>query len=230
MNRNDPDTSQINDICKSLIGSKIQLSFTITLKNEEQYSGVIQNCNIIGDCMENILYPFIHKYIPTFEEGPKQSSPDFYNRNKQWEYELKCFSNTPGFDISNFTSYISQLYTNLERKMYRTRYLIFKYELCNNIVEILDFKLCSVWEIINYNGKHPVSLQCKKGMWYNIRPCSFNDMNNSYKTPLLFIKNICNAISVTPNKLDNDKNTLVNTIYSQFYKLQYNNVLSELKS
>lgn len=86
--------------------------------------------------------------------------------------------------------------------MYTTQYLIFKYKLCDGIITIKDFKLCNVWEIIGYKGKHPVSVQCKKGIWYNLRPCCFNDMNNTIKTPLMFVNKICEAIDKTPNKLE----------------------------
>tara|TARA_B110000858_G_C17743673_1_gene446213 strand:- start:567 stop:1259 length:693 start_codon:yes stop_codon:yes gene_type:complete len=221
----DPKTSEIKQICESLIGCKINIGFKITLQNGENHSGEINNCNIIGDCMEDILYPFIHTYIPTFEKGPKQASPDFYN-SKIWEWELKCFHTAPGFDVSNFNSYISQLEKNLEKKMYNTQYLIFKYNLNNGIITIDDFKLCNVWEIINYAGKYPISLQCKKGMWYNIRPCSFNDMNTN-KTPTMFIKKICEAIDKTPNKIE-DKQKTINNIYIQFYKLQFSKIIYSL--
>lgn len=219
----DPHTPQIEKYCNSLIGSRISIGFTITLHNDEKHSGEINNCNIIGDCMEDILYPFIHTRIPTFEKGPKQSSPDFYN-SKIWEWELKCFRNSPGFDISNFNSYISQLEHNLERKLFKTQYLIFKYKLEDGIVVITDFKLCKVWEIINYTGTYPISLQCKKGMWYNIRPCSFNDMNeNKNKTPNVFIRKICEAVEKTPNKVEDRQRTIV-AFYTQFYKLQFSEV------
>lgn len=223
----DPKTEEIKKICQSLVGSKININFTITLNNEKDYSGKIDNCNIIGDCMEDILYPFIKNYIPTFEKGPKQASPDFYN-SKIWEWELKCFNNNPGFDISNFNSYISQLKNNLERKLYKTQYLIFKYKLEAGIISITDFKLCNVWKIVNYNGKYPISLQCKKGMWYNIRPCSFKDMDKN-KTADMFIKNICKAIDKSPNKIE-DKTKTIEEIYNQFYKLQFNDTLQSLNN
>jgi hypothetical protein len=223
----DPNTTEIKKICESLIGSKINIGFTITLQNDEKYSGEINNCNIIGDCMEDILYPFIHKHIPTFEKGPKQASPDFYN-SKIWEWELKCFTNTPGFDISNFNSYISQLEHNLEKKMYKTQYLIFKYSLNDGIITITNFKLCNIWQLINYTGKYPISLQCKKGMWYNIRPCCFNDINTN-KTPIMFVKNICEAINKTPNKIK-DKQKTINNIYNQFYKLQFSNIIKSFNN
>jgi hypothetical protein len=223
----DPKTPEIKKICESLIGCKINIGFTITLKSGENLSRKINNCNIVGDCMEDIIYPFINKNILTFEKGPKQLSPDFYN-SKIWEYELKCFSNTPGFDISNFNSYISQLEENLEKKMYRTQYLIFKYNLENGIITITDFKLCNVWQIINYTGKRPVSLQCKNGMWYNIRPCGFKDMNAVDKTPIMFIKKIVDAIKTTPNKMENKTRT-INNIYNQFYKLQFSRIIQVFK-
>tara|TARA_B100000427_G_scaffold126447_1_gene105159 strand:- start:5090 stop:5773 length:684 start_codon:yes stop_codon:yes gene_type:complete len=217
----DPKTSEIKTICESLIGCKINLGFTITLQNGEHHSGELENCNIVGDCMEDILYPFINKHIPTFEKGPKQKSPDFYN-SKIWEWELKCFQGTPGFDISNFNSYISQLEDDLEKKLYRTQYLIFKYNLEDGIITITDFKLCNVWDIINYGGKYPISLQAKKGNWYNIRPCCFNDMNASYKTPTMFIKQIVEAINQTPNEPYNtpeNKTRTIDKISHQFNRL-----------
>ena len=218
----DPQTPEIRKICESLIGCKINIGFTIALQNGKIHSGKIENCNIIGDCMENILFPFIKEHIPSFEKGPKQASPDFYN-SKIWEWELKCFSKAPCFDISNFNSYVYQLENNLKKKMFQTQYLIFQYSFENGIVLITNFKLCNVWEILNYKGKYPISLQCKKGIWYNIRPCSFNDMNTN-KKPSLFIKHICRAISETPNKLKN-KQKIINTIYNQFYKLEYSRII-----
>ena len=60
--------------------------------------------------------------------------------------------------------------------------------------------------MINYTGKYPISLQSKKDMWYNIRPCSFADMKPE-KTAEMFITQICKAIHETPNKLNNKEKT-----------------------
>lgn len=212
----DPDTNIIRNICNDLIGSKINIGFTITLINNRVYQSNIPNCNIIGNCMENIIFPIIKEHIPTFEEGPKQKSPDFFNG--KWEYELKCFTGTPNFDISNFNSYIRQLEENVERKLYRTKYIIFQYEINDNIVMITDFKLCNIWEIILYTGKYPISIQNKKDIWYNIRPCRLKDMNDIGKTPSLFIEKICDAILKTPNKIKN-KREVIKTISDQFANL-----------
>lgn len=224
----DPDTEQIKTICESFIGAKIQISYNITLKNGDTGNGAIENCNIVGDCMENILYPFLKATIPTMEAGPKQKSPDYWNRKRNYYYEVKCFMGSPGFDVSNFNSYITQLIENLEKKLYKTQYLIFEYQIEHEVIVITDFKLCNVWDIINYTGKYPISLQCKKGMWYNIRPCVFKDMNNKDKTPLLFIKQVCEAVLKTPNKLEDDKEKIIDNIYAQFYKLQFNTVLLQI--
>lgn len=223
----DPQTIEIKTICESLIGATLQIGYNFQLSNGNMFSGDINNCNIIGDCMEDILYPFIKKHIPTFEKGPKQTSPDFYN-SKIWHYELKCFHNTPGFDISNFNSYVYKLRDDLETKMFRTQYLIFKYSFDNGTgtVKIIDFKLCHVWNLINYNGKYPISLQCKKGIWYNIRPCSFQEISTN-KTPIMFVKKICEAIDKTPNKIE-QRETIIHDIFNQFYRIEYSRITKVL--
>ena len=71
--------------------------------------------------------------------------------------------------------------------------------------------------MINYTGKYPISLQSKKDMWYNIRPCSFVDMKSD-KTPQMFITQICKAIHETPNKLQ-DKEKIIEQIQTQFQNL-----------
>lgn len=67
----------------------------------------------------------------------------------------------------------------------------------------------------------------RKSMWYNIRSCSFNDMNNTNKTPYMFVKQICEAINKTPNKIENKEKT-INNIYIQFYKLQFSKIILSL--
>jgi len=226
MTISDPDTNIIKNRCNELIGCKINIQFKMTFPNGDNQNGDINNRNIIGDCMENILLPFLQGELHTIEKGPKQSSPDFYNRNKEWE--LKVFNGSPGFNISNLNSYIEQLADDTYRKLYRTQYLIFKYSIENQYIIINDFKLCNVWDIILYTGKYPISLQCKKGMWYNIRPCSFNDMGVN-KNPSLFIKNIIKAIKDCPNRINN-KDTIIENIQTQFYKIQFESTLNSINS
>ena len=53
-------------ICESLIGGVINVNFRINLQNGENYSGEIDNCNIVGDCMEDIIYPIIKKIFSPY--------------------------------------------------------------------------------------------------------------------------------------------------------------------
>ena len=158
----DPDTELIRTVCTGLIGSKITIGFTITLPDGDTHSGDSGNCNIIGNCMEDILLPVLRKSVPTLEEGPPGQPPDYFNgKNKEWDWELKVFKDAPNFDISNFNSYIKQLEKDTYRKL-KTQYMIFKYSIENQTVTITDFKLLHVWDMISYSGKNPISLQSKK--------------------------------------------------------------------
>ena len=181
--------------------------------------------------MENILFRYVGNKLDTFESGPKQSSPDFFNRDKTYEWELKGFKDKPGFDVSNFTSYINQLneINGVKRKLYQTKYIIMNYSLIGGIAKIKDYKICNVWDIVSYKGIYPISLQNKKGMWYNIRPCSFKEMDDSEKTPEKFIDQICKAIKKCPNKIEN-KDTIIKNIKKQFEKLRFDNVMDEMQN
>ena len=102
--------------------------------------------------------------------------------------------------------------------IFADNYNIFKYEIKKGYIAITDFKLCNVWSILNYSGKRPISLQSKKNVWYNIRPCCFNDMNNAEKTQEIFIKQICEAIDLCPNNIEN-REQIKNSIMTQFKQL-----------
>jgi hypothetical protein len=170
----DPDTQQIKAICQSMIGSKIHFGFTITLPTGETQSGKINNCNIIGDCLENILFPIIKKQVSTFEEGPSQASPDFYNR-KEWEWELKAFHTSAGFDIGSITGYIDKLSKKdgIEKKLFKTKYLVFEYDIDDNNIILKNFWMLSVWDLCcGYGGKKPINVGGGKGV--NIRPGTKN--------------------------------------------------------
>ncbi len=57
----DPQTNEIKEICESLVGAQINIGFTISLKDGTNLASQINNCNIIGDCMEDIIFPIINK-------------------------------------------------------------------------------------------------------------------------------------------------------------------------
>ena len=93
----------------------------------------------------------------------------------------KCFMKRPGFDIGNFTSYVNMLCEDLYKKLFKTKYLVFEYTITNKKIKILKFHYLNVYNLVGYSGRTPISMQIKKGMWYNIRPSSANKWYDSKK-------------------------------------------------
>jgi len=216
----DPDTAKIHNMCESLIGAKLSFSYNLVLKTGETQSGIIDNCNIVGDCIESIVVGYLQTEIKTIERGLPQTSPDFFNRNKEWEWEIKTFRKSPSFDVANFDSYISQLEHDMKRKLYNTQYLVFKYSLSNWCITIEAFKKSHVWGLVSYTGKYPLSLQVKRNIWYNIRPCMFKDINLKDKTIDKFIESICSCVKQSPNNRDEDRSILIKNIQEKFNSLK----------
>lgn len=82
---NSIDNDKIKQVCKNLVGCEINIGFKIKLQNGKVYKGEIDDCNIVGNSMETILYSLLKKEISTILRGPKQHSPDFFNN----DYENK---------------------------------------------------------------------------------------------------------------------------------------------
>ena len=61
MKRYDPDTHLFSEVCKSLVGAKIRLNYTIELLNGDRFTNTLNNCNVVGDCLENVLFPFLKR-------------------------------------------------------------------------------------------------------------------------------------------------------------------------
>ena len=180
----------------------------------------LKNCNVVGDIFEDVFYQIVRENLTDFEQGPKQASPDYYGDNKQFEFELKTFTKQPGFDIGNFTSYISQLCeeNGLFRKILNTKYLIFEYMMdTNNVVTIKKFYYLNVWNLVSYTGKYPISMQVKKNMWYNIRPDSVKNWNDSTKTFHVFIEQLIQCINMCHHI--EDKQTKILNIKNQYTSL-----------
>jgi hypothetical protein len=170
----DADYKSLVKLCKSFVTHTIQLSATFSFDEEQT---PISNCNAVGDILEDIFYPRFKKVVPSIKVGPKQASPDFWTHNKEFEYEMKAYMLHPGFDIANFSSYISQLSdeNGVFRKLFKTKYLVFEYEIDEDEIVIKKFKNLNVWNIVGYTGKYPLTMQNKRNMWYNIRPSSVKD-------------------------------------------------------
>jgi hypothetical protein len=226
----DPDTQLIKDTCKSLIGIEIRFAHSTTFPDGTVVTNPITDCNITGYSMESILLPHLISKIPTIERGPKQASPDFWNRNRQYEYELKVFTNAMNFDIGNFVAYIKSLANcGLMRKLYKTKYLIFKYSIDepNGCIIIDDFKMCEVFELVGLDSQtYPITIQRKSGTWYNIRPCSFNMIYNN-RSAAKFLDQLYKAITSCPNHIEN-REQIIEKIKQQFAKIQFDICLETL--
>lgn len=202
----DPDTETIEQACRTLVGHQLQISFTITSPTGGIRSGVINNCNIIGDCMEDIVFPVLKTNVPTFEEGPNQKSPDFWNRD-EWEWELKCFRGSANFDLGKITGYIDKLSreNGVNRKLFKTRYIVYEYGSCDGGAEILEVGIYSVWDLCcGYGGKKPINIGGGKGDC--IRPATKNqwvaENLKEKRTPTKFLDRIESLINSKWYKVD----------------------------
>lgn len=183
--------SQLTDLCKGFIGQKIHLTASFNGR-----SLAIKNPNLVGDLLEDIFFPLYKEACPDFEEGPKQESPDFFAQEKEFQFEQKAFYGSPGFDISNFTSLVHQMSKpgGLEKKLFKTKYLIFEYGVDGDAYVIKNFWMLNIWDLPTYGNKYPISMQVKKGMWYNIRPGVPSGWSDHSKTPKKFLENLLDCI------------------------------------
>jgi len=206
-----PNQEILIGVCKSFEEQEIAITATFMGKCIP-----ISNCNIVGNVVEDIFYPFIKDKLEDFEEGPKQASPDFYGLNRTFEFEQKVFMGSPGFDIGNFTSYINMLCEDggVMKKLFRTKYIVFEYAILNEKIKIVKFHYLNVWNLVGYTGKTPLTMQIKKGVWYNIRPDSVKKWYVETKTPQLFIDKIVECILQCPHI--EDKSAKIMRIKSQF--------------
>ena len=206
----------IKDNCLVFVGQEIKLYASLNGLHIP-----IINCNSTGNILESVVFSHLEQYIPDIEKGPKQASPDFWCNNRKYEYEQKCFCTHPCFDISNFESYIEQLCEpgGVLRKLLKTKYLIYEYATDDEVITIKSFVMLNVWNIVGYTGKYPITMQKKRGMWYNIRPSTKKDWNTDTKTPDLFINAIIKCIKECPNIM-HEKNGKIKNIQSQYDDLK----------
>ena len=215
-----PNTENFLKICKSFEGKKVKLYAEFMGK-----SIPICNCNAVGDILEDVFYPLIKEELDDFEEGPKQASPDYYGLNKKFMFEQKVFMNSPGFDISNFTSYINQLSEEggVYKKLFQTKYMVFEYGVnkSEKTIEIIKFHYLNVYNLVGFTGKRPITIQAKNDIWYNIRTDSVKNWYSSTKTPQLFIDKIIQCIEECPQFKDKEyKENKIKSISQQFNELK----------
>jgi hypothetical protein len=206
---------ELERLCESFIGKSFKL--------EVSFNGVslpIINPNLVGDLLEDLFYPFYKKTCSDFERGPKQQPPDFYAGGRTFRFEQKAFYGSPGFDISNFTSFVNQLSEpgGLENKIFKTKYLVYEYGVNGDDYIIKKFWLLNIWDLPSYDNKYPISMQVKKGMWYNIRPGVSSSWSDKSKTPEKFINNILECIDICEHLEKKDEMKL--SIITQFEKVK----------
>lgn len=213
----DPDSSYIKKVCEKFLGSSFELNCKINLKNNEEREIKIDNINIMGICIQDIFIDYLKDKLKTIENGPGQAPPDFWNRNKEFSWEIKTFYKKPSFDISNVVSYITQLgeKDGVKNKLYKTKYIIFKYNYENSKIIIIDYKICRIWQLLSYNKKYPLSLQSKRNTWYNLRPGSYESFDDTTKNPQMFIEALCSCIQKCPNRID-EREKIIASIRQQY--------------
>jgi len=206
-----PNEDRFVEHCRSYIGKK----FGITASFDDENSEKIVNHNIIGDILENLMYPVYRRCIHIVQ-GPRQQPPDFIAYD-DWFIEQKSFLGSPGFDISNFASFVKQLAEEggVIRKIFKTKYIIYEYKFLEqeNKYEIENFWFLNVWQLPQYGGLRPISIQSKHGHWYNIRPGSCSGWNDNRKTAQVFFDKLFECIDTCPNLTNRDE--LKNSINRQ---------------
>ena len=92
--------------------------------------------------------------------------------------EVKCFKQSPNFDVANFLAYARSL---LE-KPYRldADYLIFEYMEVHGWIIIKSIWLKKVWEICSASERSPVKIQWKQWIPVNIRPATWYSTRSAY--------------------------------------------------
>ena len=180
-----PRLTELKTLCESFKGHVI--ANTVTFMGRTL---AINNPNLVGDLLEDVVFPFFKEAFPDFEEGPKQEPPDFMAGD--YQFELKAFLGNPGFDISNFTSFVTQLAKDggLIKKLFKTKYLVFRYAAEGDGFKIADFWMLDVWQLPNYDLTDPLSVQKKKGIWYNLRPGAASSWTDESKTANKFLDNL----------------------------------------
>jgi hypothetical protein len=137
----------------------------------------------IGDLLQEWLGEWLkQKNIYFRQHENTQVFPDFLltESTNSGFLELKTFNAdaSPAFDIANFDSYCTSLLVIPER--IEADYLIFSYKMINGTLSIDDVWLKKVWEMTSPSGTAPIKMQVKRGMAYNIRPCTWYSKRLQY--------------------------------------------------
>ena len=206
------NTPRLLEVCRSFIGQALRLN-----ANFMGHNIPVNDPNIVGKLFETLAWHAGFKNIEDIEQGPQsQDPPDFFAQNREFQLEMKLFRKSPGFDLSNFNSYINQLCEEggVMKKLFLTKYIVFEYATEGELSVIKSFFYTDIWKLVEYDGVHPVTAQVKGGTWYNLRPGAVRGWSDSTKTPQRFINGICVCIEACPQMTD--KEAKIANIRQQF--------------
>ena len=196
----------IND---NIIGSVGKITFKLANTSVD-----ISTTDTVGQSLQSWLKQYmLDKKIIFIEMDNTQEFPDFIldpldRENNLLEVKAFNYNANPGFDIANFESYCD----SVKIKPYRldADYLIFGYSMTSAEIKIENIWLKKIWEICSSSGPHPLKVQDKRGMIYNIRPCKWYGTKNNrfpaFTSKEQFIKAIYDTLKeYRHSRIDADK-------------------------
>lgn len=193
-----------NRLKKDLLGQEGSIKISFCGLDVE-----IESTDTVGNSLQSWLEGYLNQHNIYYRTPDNtQEFPDFYlgenNSDNLLEVKAFNFDNGPGFDIANFESYCSSLKT----KPYRLNadYLIIGYKMSGSTIKIENIWLKKIWEISSASSSHKLKVQDKRGMIYNIRPCTWYSARTKFK-PFSNKKEFVHAIHQT---LSNYEHTSIN--------------------
>lgn len=133
--------------------------------------------NVVGYSLQGWLAEWMtQNSICARSPENSQESPDFFLSDDDGEslLELKTFDSdaSANFDVANFEAYAQLICEQPEHL--DADYLILSYRVdISSRLQITDVWLKKVWEITGPSGAHPLKVQQKRGVIYNIRPVAW---------------------------------------------------------
>jgi hypothetical protein len=187
---------KVADVCNSLVGKQGSLAVVF-----DGQTFPVADCNPVGSTMESVISPFLLKGCPDFRKGPSNKKPDYLAAD-DWDFEQKVFIGSPGFDLGSVQSLINQLSDKkkggLIKKLFKTKYLVFKYSMTGATITFTNFWMLNIWDLPSYVDTYPISLQNKDGVWVNFRPQAASSWTDTSKTPRLFIEKFLECVELCP--------------------------------
>lgn len=184
---------------------------------------LVRDSSIVGNVIQEWLMTFMHKKQIAFRtQTNTQAYPDFYMHktdDRSDLLEVKCFKESPNFDIANFMAYASSLCVEAYRL--DSDYLIFEYAESGDGIVIKDVWLKKVWEICSRSERTAINLQIKEGNYYAIRPRNWTSTRSKFeifKSRLDFVRAIEQTVNSYPIANKIQKNWFQNV--SKTYKKQ----------